>query len=57
MASRDKLPLDTSHGASRVNRAQAITILLQTAEQRLADGNRTRKVMTRSTTITIGGMR
>lgn len=40
VASRYKLPLDTSHGASRVNRAQAITILLQTAEQRLADGNR-----------------
>jgi hypothetical protein len=40
VASRYKLPLDTSNGAGRLNRAQAITILLQTAEQRLADGNR-----------------
>ena len=35
-----QLPLDTSAGTKRINRAQAITILLQAAEQHLADGKR-----------------
>jgi hypothetical protein len=39
-ATRFKLPVDTRNGAKWVNRAQAITILLQAAEQHLNDGNR-----------------
>jgi hypothetical protein len=40
VATRYKLPVDTRSGAKYVNRAQAITILLQAAEQHLNDGNR-----------------
>jgi hypothetical protein len=40
VAERYKLPIDTRNGSKSVNRAQAITILLQAGEQRLADGNR-----------------
>jgi hypothetical protein len=40
VATRYKLPVDTRGGAKYVNRAQAITILLQAAEQHLNDGNR-----------------
>ena len=40
VATRYKLPLDTRNGAKWVNRAQAVTILLQAADQRLNDGNR-----------------
>ena len=39
-ATRYKLPIDTRNGSKWVNRAQAVTILLQAAEQRLNDGNR-----------------
>jgi len=39
-ATRFKLPVDTRNGAKWVSRAQAITILLQTGEQHLSDGNR-----------------
>jgi hypothetical protein len=39
-ATRYKLPVDTRNGSKWVNRAQAVTILLQAAEQRLNDGNR-----------------
>jgi hypothetical protein len=40
VATRYKLPVDSRNGARWVNRAQAVTILLQAAEQRLSDGNR-----------------
>ena len=40
VATRYKLPVDTRGGVKSVNRAQAITILLQAAEQHLNDGNR-----------------
>jgi hypothetical protein len=40
VATRYKLPVDTRSGTRSVSRAQAITILLQAAEQHLADGNR-----------------
>jgi len=40
VATRFKLPVDTRNGAKWVNRGQAITILLQAAEQHLNDGNR-----------------
>jgi hypothetical protein len=40
VAERYKLPIDTRNGSKSVNRAQAITILLQAGEQRLSDGNR-----------------
>jgi hypothetical protein len=40
VASRYKLPLDSRNGSKWVNRAQAITILMQAAEQRLSDGIR-----------------
>lgn len=40
VATRYKLPVDSAGGNRSVNRAQAITILLQAAEQHLADGNR-----------------
>ena len=40
VATRYKLPVDSRNGAKWVNRAQAVTILLQAAEQRLNDGNR-----------------
>jgi hypothetical protein len=40
VATRFKLPVDTRDGSKWVNRAQAITILLQAAEQHLSDGNR-----------------
>jgi hypothetical protein len=40
VATRYKLPVDTRNGAKWVNRAQAVTILLQAGEQRLNDGNR-----------------
>ncbi len=40
VATRYKLPVATTGGAKSVNRAQAITILLQAAEQHLTDGNR-----------------
>ena len=39
-ATRYKLPVDSRGGARYVNSAQAITILLQAAEQHLSDGNR-----------------
>jgi hypothetical protein len=39
-ATRYKLPVDSRNGAKWVNSAQAITILLQAAEQHLDDGNR-----------------
>src|SRR3954467_7441689 len=39
-ATRYKLPTDSRNGAKWVNSAQAITILLQAAEQHLTDGNR-----------------
>jgi hypothetical protein len=34
------LPIDNRDGSKWVNRAQAITMLLQAGEQRLSDGNR-----------------
>jgi hypothetical protein len=40
VATRYKLPVDTRNGSKWVNGAQAITILLQAAEQHLEDGNR-----------------
>jgi hypothetical protein len=40
VATRYKLPVDTRGGAKYVSRAQAITLLLQAAEQHLDDGNR-----------------
>jgi hypothetical protein len=40
VATRYKLPVDTRSGGKYVSRAQAITILLQAAEQHLNDGNR-----------------
>lgn len=40
VATRYKLPVDSRGGSKYVNRAQAVTILLQAAEQHLADGNR-----------------
>ena len=40
VATRYKLPVDTRNGDKVVNRAQAVTIMLQAAEQRLNDGNR-----------------
>jgi hypothetical protein len=40
VAARYKLPVDSRNGAKWVNRAQAVTILLQAGEQRLNDGNR-----------------
>jgi hypothetical protein len=40
VAARYKLPVDTRSGDKFVNRAQAVTILLQAAEQRMTDGNR-----------------
>ena len=40
VAERYKLPIDTRNGSKSVNRAQAITMLLQAGEQRLSDGNR-----------------
>jgi hypothetical protein len=40
IATRFKLPIDSRGGSKFVNRAQAITILLQAGEQHLADGNR-----------------
>jgi hypothetical protein len=40
VAERYKLPLDSRNGSKWVNRAQAITMLLQAGEQGLTDGNR-----------------
>lgn len=40
VATRYKLPVDSHGGSKFVNRAQAVTILLQAGEQHLADGNR-----------------
>ena len=40
VATRFKLPVDNRNGSKSVNRAQAITILLQAGEQHLSDGNR-----------------
>ena len=40
VATRYKLPVDTRNGEKLVNRGQAITILLQAAEQHLSDGHR-----------------
>lgn len=40
VATRFKLPVETRSGSKRVNRAQAITVLLQAGEQHLSDGNR-----------------
>lgn len=40
VATRFKLPIDSRGGSKFVNRAQAITILLQAGEQHLNDGNR-----------------
>ena len=40
VAERYKLPIDTRNGSKWVNRAQAVTFLLQAAEQHLTDGNR-----------------
>ena len=40
VAARYKLPVDTRNGSKWVNRAQAITILLQAGEQHLSDGDR-----------------
>ena len=40
VATRFKLPVETRNGSKWVNRAQAITILLQAGEQHLSDGNR-----------------
>jgi hypothetical protein len=40
VAERYKLPIDSRDGSKWVNRAQAITMLLQAGEQRLTDGNR-----------------
>jgi len=40
VATRYKLPVDSRGGAKFVNRAQAVTILLQAGEQHLNDGNR-----------------
>ena len=40
VATRYKLPVDSKGGVKSVNRAQAVTILLQAAEQHLTDGNR-----------------
>jgi hypothetical protein len=39
-STRYKLPVDTRNGSKWVNSGQAITILLQAAEQHLNDGNR-----------------
>jgi hypothetical protein len=40
VAERYKLPIDNRDGSKWVNRAQAITLLLQAGEQHLTDGNR-----------------
>ena len=40
VAERYKLPIDARNGSKWVNRAQAVTFLLQAAEQHLTDGNR-----------------
>jgi hypothetical protein len=40
MATRYKLPIDTRNGSKSVSSAQALTILLQAAEQHVNDGNR-----------------
>lgn len=40
VAARFKLPVDSRNGSKFVDRAQAITILLQAGEQHLNDGNR-----------------
>ena len=40
VAERYKLPIDNRGGSKWVNRAQAITLLLQAGEQHLTDGNR-----------------
>jgi hypothetical protein len=40
VATRYKLPVDSRNGAKWVNRAQAVTILLQAGDQRLSDANR-----------------
>jgi hypothetical protein len=40
VATRYKLPVDSRNGSKWVNSGQAITILLQAAEQHLNDGNR-----------------
>lgn len=40
VAERYKLPIDNRDGSKWVNRARAITMLLQAGEQRLSDGNR-----------------
>jgi hypothetical protein len=40
VATRYKLPLDSRSGGKWVNRAQAVTILLQAGDQRLSDANR-----------------
>jgi hypothetical protein len=40
VAERYKLPIDSRDGSKWVNRAQAVTFLLQAGEQHLADGNR-----------------
>jgi len=40
VATRYRLPLDSRNGSQWANRARAITILLQAAEQRLSDGIR-----------------
>jgi hypothetical protein len=40
VAERYKLPIDSRNGSKWVNRAQAVTFLLQAGEQHLTDGNR-----------------
>ena len=40
VAERYKLPIDNRDGSKWVNRARAITLLLQAGEQHLTDGNR-----------------
>jgi hypothetical protein len=40
VAERYKLPIDTRSGSKWINRAQAVTFLLQAGEQHLTDGNR-----------------
>jgi hypothetical protein len=40
VAERYKLPIDSRDGSKWVNRAQAVTLLLQAGEQHLSDGNR-----------------
>jgi len=40
VADRYKLPVDSRNGSKWANRGQAVTILLQAAEQHLTDGNR-----------------